>query len=141
MAGRPPSGNMLGLVDYIGVQEVGSAHFAFTNIVSNVSLIYVYTLVFRYHLMENGWILNLEPELKSVTILKKYVPKFQKLGSLILKIFAWSLPTGNRQLLLDEHRPFVGCEKDSECVEISLEGLLKVYGCLLLKQYFNLESW
>lgn len=50
-------------------------------------------------------------------------------GYLVLDAFAGTLSTAKAFLFQDEYRRFVGCKKDSGCVETSMTGLVEVCSC------------
>lgn len=60
--------------------------------------------------------------------------KFSNTGDLVLNAFARRFihRTAKPCLFLNNHRRFLGCEKDNGGVEKSSAGLVEVYACQLL---------
>lgn len=78
---------------------------------------------------------------KSFGSVKYLLLKFSKLDDLTFRdVFPGTLCTENVCLLLDNYSLFVGFEKDSGCVKVAIEGLVKVYACQLLKEKSELRD-
>lgn len=71
---------MLTCIDYMGVRNDASAHDVFTNVVNAVPRTSVDKLVHSNWLNENGRRRMLQPEQKSVILMKYLVQKFSKPG-------------------------------------------------------------
>lgn len=83
----------------------------------------------------------LTSEQKSVSCMKELMPKFSIPGSLVFNTFARTLSTVKACRLLDKYWQFIKCKKDSGSVGSSMDGLVKVQACQLLKATSDLEDW
>lgn len=76
----------------------------------------------------------LRPEQSSAALMRDFVQKSSKPNDFVSDAFARILFTAKGCLLLDHHREFVRCNKDSVFVEKSMAGLVEVYSCQLLNK-------
>lgn len=122
-----PVGESLGLVDYMVGRDVPRACYELTSVASNVQRISAEEVDYGNDLTRNGGWQMLWPEQKSVAMMEVLVWKFSKLDDLVLDAIAGTLCTAKACILVDKPRKIMGCEKDSNCVERSMTGLLDVY--------------
>lgn len=69
------------------------------------------------------------PEQKTAALVKGPLQKLSKQGKLALDTFAKMLCTVKAFLVLDKHKRFVECEKDSGFVENPIARLAGLYAC------------
>lgn len=133
-----PADEMFVRIDCMGVRDLLSAHPQFTNVVSNVLLIFVDKLDYEKDLTEDGSKWMPRPEKKSAALMTDLVQEFLKPEDCELDVFFGTLFTANACLLLHKHRRFMRCEKDFGCMEKLMSGLVNVEVCPLLKAKYDL---
>lgn len=114
---------MLECVDYMGVQDTASAHPGFKNVATNVPLLSVDEVVYVVGLSDNGRRWTGRPEQEKLLLMKDILPKCSKPDQRMLDAFAKTLYTEMGCLLLNNHRRFLGCNKDASCLQKSMPSI------------------
>lgn len=72
--------------------------------------------------------------------MKDLAQNFSKPGDLVQDKFKGVLTTGKGDPLLENHGKYLGCERNSCCLERSIAVLVEVYACQLLINKSDLEG-
>ena len=83
---------------------------------------------------------RLRPEQKSVELLKFLINKFTKPGDLVLDPCGGTFSTLHACMALDNHRTFLGGDRDSECTVAVEDDLLRVFASQLLNPRSDLTT-
>ena len=70
---------------------------------------------------------HLRLEQKSIRLLQELVGRYTKPGDIVVDCFAGTLVAAKACLQMEKHRIFIGCDRDSQCVEDAMPFLLKVF--------------
>lgn len=114
-------GEMLGIVDNMGVRDVVSAHFKFTNMVSSVPK--ATDDVFARRWFDGKWSDGAVDLTNAGALMMGLGQMFSNLEELVLHVIARRSFTAKTCPLLDRHGPFIGCERDGGCLKNSSAGI------------------
>lgn len=82
----------------------------------------------------------LRSQQKPVKLMHSTVQKFPKLGSMVFDLFVGTGTPAKDFLLENRHRKFVGCDMDSDSVEVMKPSLIKVFEEQLLNSKSDIEK-
>lgn len=123
--GPVPFKSLQTMVNYTSFNYVSSAYPAFKNIINNVMWLLPGEQV-RVPTKENpSKTCALRAEQKPVHLLRELVSRFSQPGDYVVDLFAGTFSTAHACFTLPQHRKFVGCDMDGECVDYASSYVLR----------------
>ena len=123
----PTHAELLAKTNYSVPPETCSSHPLWTNVIVNVERLQPGEVLYRERGAGPGAPQMLRPEQKSTKMLRDVIRKFTQPGDLVMDLFSGTAATAKACLSLDEHRRFVGCDIDGDCVNASMDSVLDVF--------------
>ena len=133
---------MLKKVDYTAGRKIPSTFPSYTNVIDNIPRPHSSDIVYK-HPSEGSssrsrkW---LRPEQKNVDLLEDLITMYCPPGGLVLDAFMGTGSTLKACLRARPHRRFVGCDKDKDCIEQSMESILQVFADQLMDASSDLKG-
>jgi len=109
-----------GMVNYRNAGYIPSRFKAWTNVIDNIPRITASETV--KYLDKDKKKVTLRPEQKTVALMQELIGRFSNQGDLVVDMFAGTFSTAVACLTMHhgQYRRFVGCEKFTDCFELSL---------------------
>lgn len=119
------------MINLRGFNHVRCTLQGFRNVIDNVSGLLPGEQVRYFNHEYDEW-KAIRCEQKSIALMKELVCRFTQPGDIVLDLFGGTFSTGIACFQIDQHRRFIGCEKERDCFEISRDNVVRRFSEMLI---------